>query len=330
VSDLSTRIGEGGLLPALPTADGEIAARLEEHARHARGAYSANTERAIRSDTAVFTSWCLAECRQSLPASADTLVGFIDAMAASKAPATVRRYLSSIAVLHRAAGLDSPTEGLAVKLALKRMHREKGRSQRQAAGLIFPLVARMLDAAGERPIDLRNAALLSLAYDTLCRRSELVALEVRDVDMGGEDGGTVLVRRSKTDQEGAGQVRYMAPDTSRRVRAWLEAADIAEGPIFRSVRKGGRIADRLDASEVPAIFKRMARVAGVPLATISEISGHSTRVGAAQDLVGAGIALAQVMRDGGWKSPEMVARYTRRQAVKQGGMAKLAALQNRA
>jgi integrase len=182
----------------------------------------------------------------------------------------------------------------------------------------------MLDAAGDRPIDKRNTALLRLAYDTLCRRSELVALDVRDVDMGGEDGGTVLMRRSKTDQEGAGQVRYMASDTSRRVRAWLEAADIAEGPIFRSVRKGGRIADRLDASEVPAIF------ADVPLATIREISGHSTRVGAAQDLVGAGIDLGQVMRDGGWRSPEMVARYTRRQAVKPGGMAKLAALQNRA
>ena len=217
-----------------------------------------------------------------------------------------------------------------MKLALKRMHREKGRSQRQAAGLIFPLVARMLDAAGERPIDLRNTALLSLAYDTLCRRSELVALEVRDVDIGGEDGGTVLVRRSKTDQEGEGQHRYMAPTTAGRLQAWLAAARITEGPIFRSVRKGGRVGEQLEAGEVSTIFKRMARAAGIASALITEISGHSTRVGAAQDLVGSGIDLAQVMRDGGWRSPEMVARYTRRQAVKQGGMAKLAALQNRA
>jgi len=251
-------------------------------------------------------------------------------MAASKAPATVRRYLSSIAVLHRAAGLPSPTEALEVKLALKRMHRERGRAQRQAAGLILPLVARMVDAVGERLIDKRNVALLLVAYDTLCRRSELVALEVRDVDPGGEDGGSVMVRRSKTDQEGEGQARYLAPSTVRRLDAWLSAAGVAEGPIFRAVRKGGRIGAQLDACEVPAIFKRMARAAGIAPALITEISGHSTRVGAAQDLVGAGIDLAQVMRDGGWRSPEMVARYTRRQAVKQGGMVRLAALQNRA
>jgi hypothetical protein len=127
MSTLPVLSGEGGL-PALPAADAEIAARLEEHARQARGAYAANTERAIRSDTAIFTAWCLSKGRQSLPASPHTLAVFIAAMAASKAPATVRRNRSSIAVLHRAAGLPSPTEALEVKLALKRMHREKGRA----------------------------------------------------------------------------------------------------------------------------------------------------------------------------------------------------------
>src|SRR5437870_13213780 len=92
-----------------------LAARLEHHARHARGALAPNTERALRSDSAVFAAWCAGAGRESLPASIETLVEFIDAMAQVRLPATIRRYISTISTQHRAAGLASPTTALDVR-----------------------------------------------------------------------------------------------------------------------------------------------------------------------------------------------------------------------
>ena len=154
----------------------EMATSLRQHAEAARGAYASNTERALRADVAAFTAWCADAGHQPLPASAETVAAFIDAMGASKAPATVRRYVSSVSTFHRAAGVANPCEALAVKLALKRMHRERGRVQQQAAPLTDQLVARMLVAAGATLRDLRDKALLTVAYTTMCRRAELVGL----------------------------------------------------------------------------------------------------------------------------------------------------------
>ena len=98
-------------------------------------------------------------------------------MAANKAPATVRRYVPSVAAFHRAVGVANPCEAQTVKLALKRMHRERGVAQAQAAPLNDVLVARMLAAAGSTAGDLRNKAPMTVAYTTLCCRSELVALQ---------------------------------------------------------------------------------------------------------------------------------------------------------
>jgi len=171
---------------SVPNADqagieGAALAELERHAHYSRGAYAANSERAMRSDVAIFTAWCTAEGRQGLPAAPATVAAFIDAMATNRAPATVRRYLSSVATFHRAAGLASPAKALEVDAALKRMHRERGRAQAQAEPLNDVLVACMLAAAGTTLRDLRNKALVVVAYTSLARRSELVAMLREDL-----------------------------------------------------------------------------------------------------------------------------------------------------
>jgi hypothetical protein len=99
-----------------------------------------------------------------------------------------------------AAGVANPCETQAVKLALKRMHRERGRAQAQAAPVNDVLVARMLAAAGDTLRHRRNRALLAVAYSTLCRRSELVVLRHEDLQVDAEGLGTIIIRRSKTDQ----------------------------------------------------------------------------------------------------------------------------------
>lgn len=313
-----------------PGSDDELQARLARYAEQAEGAFSPATERAIRADTAVFGTWCREQGLSSLPATEDTLAMFVTAMAATRKPATVRRYASSIAHLHRAAGLPSPTEGNAVRLALKRQAREQGTAQQQAEGLTRRLVDRMLDNPRQDARSLRNKALLAVAYDTMARRSELVALRLEDVMVGSDGHATVTIRRSKTDQEGEGADCYLAPDTMGFVRRWLAAAGITDGLLFRAVLKGGQLGGELGAKEVPRVFKEMATAAGAPPELVARISGHSSRIGAAQDMAASDrISLPAIMQAGRWKAPAMVARYTRRQATRQSGSAKLAELQNR-
>ena len=311
-------------------AETEITASLRQHAAAARGAYAGNTERALRADVAIFTGWCAGQDHQALPAAADTVAAFIDAMAASKAPATVRRYVSSVATFHGAATVANPCEALVVKLALKRMHRERGRAQAQAAPLNDVLVARMLAAAGSTLRDLRNKALLTVAYTTVARRSELVALLREDLAIESDGFGTVTIRRSKADQEGEGAIAAVTPDAMRHLRAWIDAAGIEGGPLFRSVlkgsrvSKGGRAAGGLDAGDVARIFKAMASKAGLTAEEAARISGHSTRIGASQDMVRFGAELPAIMQAGRWATPVMVARYTRRLTARRSAAVQIA------
>ena len=307
-----------------------LAEQLGQFVRAASGAFSSNTERALKSDLAIYGEWCAEQGVPALPARPETVAAFIDAKAELRAPATVRRYITSLAIAHRALGLEKTIKSPPVQLALKRMHRKKGRRQDQATGLTWPLRQRLLEAAGERLIDDRNRALLAVAYDAMLRRTELVSLEVLDLFEEVQGDGSLLVRRSKTDGEGRGEIAWVARDTVRLVRAWLDRAGIADGMIFRSVGKGGRIGEGLHPCQVPRIIKAMAREAGLPDVLAEGLSGHSARVGAAQDMVAAGIGLPAILHAGRWKSTAMVNRYGERLLVRRSGAAQLARVQKRA
>ena len=293
-----------------------------------RGALSANTERATRSDLAIYTAWCTERGAPALPASAETLAAFVDAMAKLRAPATVRRYVASIASAHRAMGVANTPRSEPVRRALQRMHRRKGRRQTQATGLTGALRERLLDTAGDELIDARNRALLAVAYDTLLRRSELVALQVSDIVEELDGAATVLVRKGKADPEGRGATVYLARDSVALVREWLARSGVRHGRVFRSLCRGA-VGKRLDASQVPRIFKAMAEHAALPGEVVERISGHSTRVGAAQDMVAGGIGMAAILHAGRWKTTTMVNRYGERLLARRSGAAQLARLQHR-
>ena len=247
-------------------------------------------------------------------------------MSRTKSPATVRRYVSSISWLHRAAGLTNPCDHSEVRFALRRMHRSRGRRSKQKRGLTRDLIDRMLTATDGSLMGLRDRALLSVAYDSLCRRGELVMADVGHVQMAASGSGSLFLPTSKADQEGNGAYRYLAPDTMAHLSAYLEVAGHSEGPLFRRVGRGGRRSTRLAGDTVARIFKRMAEDAGI---VSLQISGHSTRIGKAQDCVAAGIGVAAIMRDGGWKTEAMVARYTEHLRLNESASAQLTAMQGR-
>ena len=127
-----TREAHGGPVPVKNTGGPEQV--LDAYFEAASGAISRNTERALRADVNVLTTWCRARLTAPFPASPKTLVAFIDEMTASRTPATVRRYLSSITTVQKGLGETSPLENTSVRFALQRMHRRRGRRQTQVHG----------------------------------------------------------------------------------------------------------------------------------------------------------------------------------------------------
>ena len=321
------RAAHGGPVPVEETCRGDEL--LDAYLKTASGAISANTERALRADIHVFNAWCQRRRTAPFPASPKTLVAFIDEMTASKTPATVRRYLSSITTVQKGLGETTPLENGSVRFALQRMHRRRGRRQAQVHGLTWPLRNRLLEAAGERLIDARNRALLGVGYDTLLRRSELVALRVEDVLEEMDGSATVLLRAGKTDAEGRGTALFLARDTVQLVNAWRHRGRVEDGRLFRGIGRQGRLHEKLDASQVPRIYKQMARQAGLPDEIVEALGGHSTRVGAVQDMIACGIELPAILQSGRWKTTRMVQRYGERLLAKRSGAAQLAERQRR-
>ena len=304
-------------------------AQLDQFLQAAQGAFSGNTERALRADLTIYAEWCGEHRHDPLPASPGTVAAFVDAMANLRAPATVRRYVSSIALANKAVGHADTLKSPLVKLALQRMHRKRGRRQGQVLGLTWTLRQRLLAAAGDRLIDARNRSLLAVAYDTLLRRSELTSLQVTDLFIETHGAATLLVRRGKTDPEGKGAMTYLARDTVELVRQWLAPGGISGGRLFRSLSKGGAVGEKLDPSQIPRIYKAMACRAGLPAEIVEGLSGHSPRVGAAQDMIASGIEMPAILNAGRWKSTAMVNRYGERLLAHRNGAAQLAKLQQR-
>ena len=128
---------------------------------------------------------------------------------------------------------------------------------------------------------LRGAAIVAVASDALLRVSEVSALDVQDVDLEEQ---TVLIRRSKTDQEDKDVAQFLGEPTTERIRTWPAGSGLTHGALFRAVNQGGRVrGGRLSDRSVRRIITRWGS-AGVD----GRVSGHSLRAGGAQSLASAG------------------------------------------
>lgn len=214
-------------------------------------AAAVNSLRAFRSDAIAFDTWCRVRGLRSLPASAQAVAEFLKNRAGEgAAPASLIRYRASISRLHRLCRLADPCQDELVKLTLAAHHRKVGVAPKQARPLRFrgavkdPLadvprginVRAALDACGDTLGELRDRALLSVAYDTGLRASELVAISHADiVEALDPDARLLKIARSKGDQEGEGATAYLSPRSVSALTRWLDEAGIEEGAVFRRV-----------------------------------------------------------------------------------------------
>ncbi len=246
----------------------------------------------------------------------------------------VPHYLATLGLAHRLAKLSWPLETMEGRLMWRALRRDPRLTlrQRQAQGLTLEDVEKiLLPLSDTDPRDVRDRALLWLAYETMARRSELVAVQVEDLAVEADSTGRLIIGRSKTDQEGQGELLFVSAETMASVQRWLELAGHKEGALWRSIphiakapagdaNDDSRYPRPLTDGDIARIFKRRARAAGIDCALIS---GHSTRVGATQDLLAGNFSAAAVMKQGRWKSERMVMRYGENIAAGRGAMAQL-------
>jgi integrase len=222
----------------------------------------------------------------------------------------VSKYLSAIHKLNR---YEDPTKDPDVALEMRRMHRKLGRSSRQAGSINADTLDKLLLATDDSIRGIRDRALLLVAYDTLCRRSEIVSLQVKDVKINMKNDietSSILLRKSKTDQDSTGKWLHLSQRAHLALMEWMKELPEGQEYLMVGIDRGRRISQSsLGPGQVNRIYKRIARNTGLNELVIKMISGHSMRVGAAQDLLNSGASMPIIMQRGRWSKTDTVMRY---------------------
>ena len=276
------------------------------------GAYAPNTLRSYYVDATAFVDWCDEQNIEAFPITSATLSEYIEFMKLKLRYSTIRRRISSLKRVNDLLGYKDVTQTGEIYLAIRRLKREKLSEQRQAAGINQDLLVKMITAQPETLVGIRNRALLSLGYDFLARRSELVTLQTSDIEFTNDGTLKGTIRKSKTDQYGRGRLVFGSERSAKLVRKWLRQKPKQIQPIFCAINHGHCQNRPICDRNVNDIIKRgVIKVKRCERPSDLEVSGHSLRVGAAQDLLIKGYDLVAIMRAGGWSNPSTVSRYLR-------------------
>jgi integrase len=283
---------------------------------------AASTRQAYISDGKAFALWCRLRGLDPLAATPETIALHLSSAAVDGlSPASLSRRIAGIAYFLQLGGVADevlPTRHKLVREALAGIRRRYARASQRKAAATTDIVRAMLDTCAGMQ-GLRDHALLSLGFAGAFRRSELVALNVEDLQDHAE-GFKVTIRRSKTDQEGVGYIIPIGHGSRLRpvesVHLWLAGARITTGPIFRRVHKGGAVQpERLTAGMVALIVKRRARAAGFPSAEVARLSGHSLRAGFVTSAAMNGANVFKIMDVTRHKSMDVMKGYVRDQEM---------------
>ena len=281
-------------------------------ADYARANRAPNTYRAYRAAWRSFAAWCAEHNCPALPADPLAVADYLAHAAQRHKASTLAVHVAAIRAAHKAAGQPDPTADERVAATMRGIRRVHGQPPAQREPLTLDDLRALVRACGDDLAGLRDRALLLVGFAAALRRSEIVALDVEHVRINGVL--RITIARSKTDQEGQGVVktipRLADPELCpvRALRAWLDAAGIASGPIFRSVNRWGKVGKRLSAYDVARIVKRRAEAAGLDARMLA---GHSLRAGFATAAALAGldpIAIAEVT---GHRNLDTLRKYIR-------------------
>ena len=271
---------------------------------------AASTKREYANDIRLFV-----ERGGTVPATVDQLSEYLVSVATTLAPATIARRLVSLHRHHIDLALPSPVRDPHIRTLMQGIRRTLGVRQRQVKALeVAELLEAVAEALKQRPLRAaRDSALLLCGWAGAMRRSEIVAMRAEDIrDMDG--GVTILIRRSKVDQDGHGFVKFIPFAHGERcpvkaLKHWQELSGIRSGILFRAINKHEQVSERqLSTHAVAYIIKGLIAKTG---RNPTEYSGHSLRSGFLTAGAVAGLPTYQLMAISGHRSEQMLMRYIR-------------------
>ena len=232
-----------------------------------------------------------------------------------KSPATIAQVVAAVKWTASKSRIDVVGEITQRTLAgIRREGKDRGRGQ--VEGLMWQDVERIaaFAEADKTVAGLRDSAMIRLMSDCLLRVSEVVAVNVGDLNKA-----TLTVRSSKTDQEGHGESLYVCESTRRVIKQYRQKAGIECGVLFRQIRRGDHVQlDRLTDFSARRIIQKRSIDAGIK----GFIAGHSLRVGSAVSLARAGASVVDMQVAGRWKSSQMPAHYAKAELAERGAIAR--------
>ena len=273
---------------------------------------SPNTVRAMRADLKVYQ-----KAGGCLPATDTEIANYLSAQnSLGKAPATIERYANSLHMWHRYHDLPSPVKTMAVRSVIRGIKRSRDMRQASAPALRLKELHTLLDSLDlETLYGLRDAAMFALAFYGACRRSEVVAITVDDIEWRPE-GIIVTVHHSKTNKSGRVETKSIVRASTsapycpvRLLEAWLQASGIKRGAVFRAVSLAGRIgAGRLSAQVVRLRMQKALEAAGL---AAKGYSPHSFRAGFITEAHLRGRSDVQIKRVSGHRDQRTFEQYIR-------------------
>jgi integrase len=301
--------------------DHELSARTVDRMQRS---IPTETRRAYERGFTQFADWCTTHGRTALPATSETLAEYVSHLVdEDKAPSTIEQNIAAVRTAHRYAGhrgLPETDQARAVLRVHKRDRAERGQRKRKAPAVVLDVLRAMVDALDTDTISgMRDRAMVVLGFAMMGRRSELAALRIPDL-VFTEDGITVLIRTSKTDQDAVG-AKVLIPYGShpstcpvRTARAWL--AVLAEngfddGPVFRRITRHGHLQEGgMSGAAINERVRVLAERAGVEGA--EEYTAHGLRAGGPTEAARRGVPVAHIAEHGRWsKSSAVVHEYVR-------------------
>ena len=306
-----------------------LGARAAQYATRARGP---GTRRVYRSAWTGYVAWCAAHDAEPLSGDPARVALYVTHRAANGvAVSTIRVDLAAIRTAHLFAGLTLDNRDPRLAMVMDGIARSHGtRPRRQVAPAVPEVLHRLLAtcAVADTPLGARDRAMLLLGFGAALRRSELVALHLGDVTVVPNRGLRLLIRRSKTDQHGAGHdiaiwAQPAAPEDCPLValQRWqhhrdsaadlttLDACVRSDRPLFCGMTKSGRLTGTwLSDKAVARLMKAAAERAGLDP---TRFSGHSLRAGLATAAGDAGASLPDLMRQTRHKSTQVALAYLR-------------------
>jgi site-specific recombinase XerD len=309
-SNFALQINSTSLSLGIPK---DLTAKVHEYGRLGLEG-SANTQRAYKADLKDFNDWCEKSRQIPLPVLPETLAAYVSHLADDCKWTTINRRLAAISKLHQLNNLDSPTQNRVFRMVMEGIKRTKGVRQKQAPAFKLHILKQLLrDFDTETNANLRNKTLLLLGFTGAFRRSELVSLNIEDLNFS-EEGLIISLHKSKTNQYGDYEEKavFYSPEAVlcpvRTLKNWVERLNKTSDALFVRVRKGDKLTtDRLSDKTVNDLVK---------IYFGEEFSAHSLRASFITIAKINGADDSEIMRQSKHKTSAMIQRYTRIEDIK--------------